>query len=163
MPRTCRSPGAKMDPQEKRPRDSRGYSDVWPRPRRSPYTLHRLAAHLTDVTLSSVEIGSRGEIEGLNCAREGLVAAKRQKGLRVPLCIGGELVTVVALPSRLSDPVIARNLWDSWPTSAKRKGWMASIWIGRAVRRSCKSQRAACAPHLTSSFAVDFRKTTAKS
>ena len=39
---------------------------------------------------------------------------------------------------------------------------MASIWIGRAVRRSCKSQRAACATHLTSSFAVDFRNDSQK-
>ena len=38
-----------------------------------------LAAHLTDVTLSSVEIGPRGEIEGRNRVREGLVAAKRQR------------------------------------------------------------------------------------
>jgi len=89
--------------------------------------------------------------------REGLVAAKRQKGLRALLCIGGGLVAVVALPPRLSDPMIARNLWDSWPTSAKRKGWMELSSIGRAVRKSSKSQRAACAPHLTSSFAVDFR------
>jgi chitinase len=52
-----------------------------------------LAAHLTDVILFSVEIGPRGDIEGLNRVREGLEAARRQKGrtphLRVLLCIGG--------------------------------------------------------------------------
>ena len=60
-----------------------------------------LAVHLTDVILSSVEIGPRGKTEGPNRVRKGLVAAKWKKGLRVLLCIGGGLVAVVVLPSRL--------------------------------------------------------------
>ena len=96
-------------------------------------------------------------------SNQGLVAANRQKALRAVLRMGGGLVAVVALPSRLSDPIIARNLWDSWSTSAKRKGLIESISI--AVRKSCKSQCGglhAHPGHVTSSFAVDLRNDSQK-